>query len=128
MSELQPDDGEVLQEEPETALAVPVCITDTRGPLRVQVLPRKGGATFTKSVGTTAAQVLWADHRRARARLVSTSALLIAHTQASAQDASTMAAWPANVPYETNATVDVWVAAAAGTATVGVVTELWAEG
>lgn len=128
MADLQPDTAEVLQEEGDAAGTVPVCITEQKTPLRVQQLPRKGGATFTKSVGTTALQVLWPDHRRARAIIASTSALLIAYDTAAAQDPSTMAVWPANVPFEAGAITDVWVAVASGTAQVGVITEFWAEG
>lgn len=128
MTELQPDTEDVLQEESEPQLSVPVCVVDQKTPLRVQQLPRKGGATFTKTVTTTPLQVLWPDHRRARARIVSTSALLLAYDIAAAQDASTMAIWPANQIFEAGATTDVWVAAASGTAQVGVITELWAEG
>lgn len=126
--ELQPDVHEVLQEEDGAALSVPVCITEQKSPVRVQELPRKSGATFTKSLTTTPLQVLWPDPRRARARVASTSALLIAFTQTAAQDPSTMTIWPASVPFETTATTDLWVAAATGTAQVGVITELWADG
>jgi hypothetical protein len=128
VTELQPDVDDVLQEENGPQLAVPVCVVDQKTPLRTQALPRKGGATFTKTVTTTPVQVLWPDHRRARARIVSTAALLLAYDIAGAQDASTMAVWPANQPFEAGATTDVWVAAASGTAQVGIITELWAEG
>lgn len=128
MSDLQPDVADVLQEEGPATTTVPVCITDQKTPVRVQQLPRKGGATFTKAVTTVALQVLWADPRRARARLASTSALLIAFTQTAAQDPSTMTVWPGSVPFETTATTELWVAAASGTAQVGIITELWAEG
>lgn len=128
MTDLQPDTADVLQEEGEPGGTVPVCITDQKTPLRVQQLPRKGGATFTKTVGTTALQILWPDHRRARARVASTSAILIAYDMAAAQDPTTMAVWPAGQPFEASATTDVWVAAASGTAQVGVITEFWAEG
>lgn len=128
--ELQPHTSEVLQEESteEYGHIPPICVSEVRSPVRTQSLPRKGGATFTKTVGTVPLQVLWADHRRARARVVSTTALLIAHSKASASDASTMAVWPANTVFETTAVTEMWVAAASGTAQVGVITELWAEG
>lgn len=131
--DLQPDVGDVLQEETDAAVTVPVCITEQKSPLRTQSLPRKGGATFTKTLTTTPLQVLFADHRRARARIISTAAantFLVAFTQAAAQSESTMTLWPGTVPFETTATTDVWLALpSAGTPfAVGISTELWAEG
>lgn len=129
--ELQPDVHEVLQEEDAGALSVPVCITEQKGPVRTQALPRKGGATQTKTLTTTPLQVLWPDPRRARARLVTTSAannLLIAFTAAAAQDPTTMAIWPGAVAFEHTATTELWVAAATGTFQVGILTETWADG
>jgi len=127
--ELQPDLEDVLQvEEPEgreTAVKV-----DVTGPVRTQALPRKGGATLTKTIGTlpNPLQVLRADRRRAQSVLIGAAAFLVAYGDANAQDASTMALWPANVPLVVSAGVDVWVAASTGTTTVSVVTELWATG
>jgi len=128
--ELQPDLEDVLQvEEPEgRETAVKVDIT---GPVRTQELPRKGGSTLTRSgigVLPNALNILRADHRRAQSFLISSSAFLVAYGDANAQDASTMALWPANVPLKVTGTVDVWVAASTGTVNVSVVTELWATG
>jgi hypothetical protein len=129
MPELQPDLDDVLQMEPEgkeTAVKV-----DVTGPVRIQELPRKAGSTLTRSnigVLPNALNILRADHRRAQSYLVCPSAFLVAYGDANAQDASTMALWPANVPLRVTGTVDVWVAAATGTVNVSVVTELWATG
>ena len=127
--ELQPDVPEVLQAE-EPAGREPVIKVSQQGPVRTQALPRKGGATFTKNVAAmpAALNVLRPDHRRASAILIAAAAILVAYGDANAQDASTMALWPANVPLPVSGTVDVWVAAAAGTTTVSVLTELWATG
>lgn len=129
MPELQPDLEDVLQVESEgkeTAVKV-----DVTGPVRIQELPRKAGSTVTRSsigVLPNALQVLRADHRRAQSYLIGSAAFLVAYGDANAQDASTMALWPANVPLCVTATVDVWVAASTGTVNVSVITELWATG
>jgi hypothetical protein len=129
--ELQPDPDEVLQVE-EPAGTEPEVKVRVNGPVRTQALPRKGGATFTKNVVALTAgpalQVLRADHRRAQAVLLAAAAVLVAYGDANAQDASTMALWPANTPLTVSGTVDVYVAAATGTTTVSVLTELWATG
>lgn len=131
-TDLQPDTAEVLQtEEPygDTHIVdVAVC-----GPVRTQPLPRKGGATFTKTCGVLgsasgAVNVLRADHRRAQALLVAASPFLIAYNDANAQSVDTMALIPANVPILVSATVDVWVAAPAATVAVSVLVEDWATG
>lgn len=131
-TDLQPDVSEVLQtEEPygDTHIVkVQVC-----GPTRTQPLPRKGGATFTKTVGVLgsvigAANVLRADHRRAVAYLVAASPFLVAYNDANAQSVDTMATIPANVLLPVSATVDVWVAAPTATVAVSVLVEDWATG
>lgn len=131
-TDLQPDVTEVLQsEEPygdTHVVDVKVC-----GPVRTQPLPRKGGATFTKTVGVLGAvpgatNVLRADHRRAQALLVAAAPFLIAFNDANAQSVDTMALIPANVIVPVSATVDVWVAAPAGTVAVSVLVEDWATG
>lgn len=131
--DLQPDVADVLQEEGVPLQSVPVCVTDVKAPVRVQQLPRKGGATFTKTLTTDPLRVLTADHRRARAQVISTAAanvFLVAFTQTAAQDESTMTLWMGGVPFETTATTEVWLRlpASAESFTVGVSTELWAEG
>lgn len=134
MPELQPDTGEILQEEGDAGITVPVCITDQESPLRTQALPRKGGATSTKTLTTTPLRVLTADHRRARAQIIGATvdlAFLVAFTETAAQDESTMSLWPSRVPFETTATTEVWLrvpATPGSTVTVGISTELWAEG
>lgn len=129
--ELQPTVPEVLQsEEPYgKAPTVPVCID---APVRTQSLPRKAGATGTKTAGLIAdnaqRQLLRADHRRASAVLISDTPFLVALSAASAEDASTMALWPADTPCTITATSDVYVAAQTGTASVSFIEELWATG
>jgi hypothetical protein len=125
--DLQPDTAEVLQvEEPEgTVPAVDVAVTN---PVRTQSLPRKAGATFNRDVTTTITELLRADHRRARALIVADATIYLAFSEASAQDPSRMALWPALEPFDATATTDLWVRAETGTANVSVITEMWATG
>jgi hypothetical protein len=127
-NEFQPDVFDAMQFEPEgREAAVKVIVT---GPVRIQDLPRKAGATFTRLAVTTAPmKLLAADHRRAAARIVSIGQnMLVALSAASAQDASRMALWPANLVFLCEADTEVWVASATATTTISVVTELWATG
>lgn len=130
-ADLQPDVGEVLQQEPygdTHKVDVVVC-----GPVRTQPLPRKGGTTFTKTVGVLggspgALNVLRADHRRAVAYLTAPAPFLVAYNDANAQSVDTMALIPANVLLPVSATVDVWIAAPSATVAVSVLVEDWAAG
>ena len=131
-TDLQPDLSEVLQtEEPygdNHVVDVKLC-----GPARTQPMPRKGGATFTKTVGVLgsvpgALNVLRADHRRAVAYLVAPTPFLIAYNDANVQSVDTMATIPGNVLIPVSATVDVWVAAPTGTVAVSILVEDWATG
>lgn len=131
-AELQPDTAEVLQEEPAHYQAIPVCVEDVKAPVRVQLLPQKGGSTRTRTVSDVkATQVLEANPRRGSAVLMSMDQeMLVAFSQASCQDPSTMSVWPKAVPFPVPATVDVYVqcATAAQTTRVSITTSLWAEG
>ena len=128
-ADLQPDELESLQAEntgPEPS--VRVVLADTETVLRVQVLPRKQGGTRTRAISTTPQLLLSADHRRASAVLVASAAFLVAFSQASTQDASLMAAWPANVPFPITHDGPVYAAAATGTVNLSIITEFWATG
>lgn len=129
--DLQPTDEEALQAEslggPEPVARVTIASAEV--PIRTQGLPRKAGGTRTRTIGLTPTKLLAADHRRAIARVVSIGQnMLIALQSSNAQDASTMALWPQNVPYELTADTELWVASATGTTSVSVVTEYWATG
>jgi len=127
--DLQPDNDDVLQvEDPagyEPEVNVKVC-----NPVRVQLLPRKAGATFTKTVAAmpTPTHLLRPNPRRASVTVISDAEILIALSRASAADASMMALWPAGVPFTSSAATDLLVAAETGTAVVSVIEELWATG
>jgi|SRR5581483_899879 len=123
--DLQPDELDALQAEPGPEPAVRVIVD---GPVRTQVLPRKQAATRTRTITTTVQQILAADHRRAAATLIAPSGFLFAFTPAAAQDPSTMAAWPANVPFTLTADAALFVAAASGTVAISIITEFWATG
>lgn len=131
MTDLQPDIDEVLQTEPdedEKPYIPPLCVKEVQAPVRVQVLPRKGGGTLTKQLSTTLVQVLTADHRRGRTLLVSDAPFLVAFSEASGQADGAMAAWPANVVLELSTTAEVWARVAADTAALSVLIEPWAMG
>ncbi len=127
VDDINPDKDDVVQvEEIPLSEAVPVQV---EGPVRVQLLPRKGGTTFTKTLTTSPQRLLAADHRRAKATLMSIGQnLLVSLSQASAQDASRMALWPQNFPFVVEADTEVWAASSTSTTVVSVTTELWAEG
>lgn len=128
--ELQPDELEVLQAEqdgPDPLIRVDVAAIGV--PVRTQSLPRKSGATFNKTVGTTAVRLLAADHRRAVARVMSVGQnMYIAFSNAMSQDTSRMALWPANVEFPMTHDGELWVASATATTTVSVAAENWATG
>jgi hypothetical protein len=130
MIELQPDTGDVLQEEPFT---MPVQgMVSVSGPVRVQELPRKGGSTRTRSVSDTRyQQVLENDARRGQVTLMSMDyEMQVGFTETSMQDAMSMTVWPKGVPLVLTACTEVWVICAEATKTtrVSVTTELWAQG
>lgn len=131
MTDLQPDTQEVLQEEPEYVMQVQGAVT-VKGPVRTQSLPRKGGATRSRAVADgRPVQLLTADPRRARVTLLSVEEpMYVGYGEGSITDPSTMALWPAGLPFVCDTTVDVFVQCAteAASTTVSVVTELWAEG
>lgn len=123
---LQPGIDEVLQAEaPEPA--VKVTVTD---PVRTQDVPRKGGSTFTKNVGTSvgAAPLLRADHRRGSAIVIADATVWISYAPYAPQDTSVMARVPAGVPIRSTAVVPIWVKADTGTANVSFIVEDWATG
>jgi hypothetical protein len=127
-ADLQPEELDALQAE--ETVPQPAVVVKHEGPIRTQPLPRKQGGTRTRTLTTSIPNqpLLAADHRRASFTLISPTAFLFAFTAQSAQDPSTMAAWPANVPYTCTADVALYAAAATGTAVLTIVTEYWATG
>jgi hypothetical protein len=126
--EFQPDLPEVLQIEGAYGTEPPVNVKVV-GPVRTQDMPLKSGATFTKTVSTTPIKLLFSDHRRARATIISVGQnMLVAFSSASSQDASRMALWPANVPFTHVGDTELWVASVTATSSISVLTGLWATG
>lgn len=128
---LQPDTDDLLQVEPEGL--PPAVDVNVSGPVRVQELPRKAGATGTKSVGVLATsgplRILRADKTRASAVLIAADqAIYIAFSLTAAQDPSTSLRWPTGLPFPITTATDVYVTAVTGTAVVSFATELWATG
>jgi len=130
-SDLQPDTGEVLQEEPDYVMSVQGCVS-VKGPVRTQELPRKGGATRTRTVSDTKyVQVLENDMRRGQMTLMSMDAEMgVGFSEAAMQDPMSMSVWPKAVPFRVNAATEVWVICAEATKTtrISITTELWAQG
>lgn len=129
-NDLQPGVDEVVQLDdvgPEPAIRVSVDGIDA--PVRTQELPRKAGATRTRTITTTPVRVLTPDHRRASATFVMIGQnLLFAFSAAAAGDPSAMALWPEGIPYMLTADTELWVATQTGSATLSVATEMWAVG
>lgn len=134
-NELQPDVEEVLQVEPDGY--EPTVKVSQQGPVRTQALPRKAGATFTKTLSSTAPQrLLGADHRRASALINAEDNIWIAYNKAGIQSAldnvdqnqAYRFLGSINPPFAVGATVEVWACAVTSTARVSVSTELWATG
>lgn len=126
-ADLQPDELEALQAEETTTQ--PAVIVKHEGPVRTQDLPRKSAGSRTRTVTTGMSKLLSADHRRAQARIIATgNPILIAFSNASAQDPSTCGIWPVGVAFTLTADSELWVGATTGTAVVSVFTEFWATG
>lgn len=130
-SDLQPDVGEVLQEEPEYVMSVQGKVA-VQGPVRTQELPRKAGATKTRTVTDTAyVQMLDSDPRRGFVMVMSMdAAFYFGFTEASMQATSAMSVWPKNVPLPLPLSAELWVQSAeTGVSTrISVTTGLWAAG
>lgn len=129
-SDLQPDTGEVLQEELyEMAVTGEVSVC---GPVRTQELPRKSGATRTRVVTDTKyVQALENDPRRGFMLVMSMDAeVLFGFTEASMQDASAASVWPKGVPLTLPVAAELWLQCAESgkTTRVSVTTGLWAAG
>lgn len=130
MSDLQPDVGEVLQEEPyKMAVTGEVAVC---GPVRTQELPRKSGATKTRVVlDTKYVQVLENDPRRGFMLVMSMDAeMYFGFSEAAMQDPSAASVWPKGVPLPLAVAAELWVQSAESgkTTRVSVTTGLWATG
>lgn len=132
MVDLQPDLGEVLQEEVDgTNEEIPVSVT-VEGPVRVQNLPEKAGSTKTVLIAAVPARpvrVLQADHRRSRVVLMALDgSFCFAFNAASKETPATMAWWPPGVPYIHSGDDEVWISAFTTAVNVTVIAGRWAVG
>jgi hypothetical protein len=131
--QLQPDAGEVLQEQGPGAYPLTVLdvrVTEVGAPVRVQQLPTLPGGTRTRNVGSSApVQLLTPDPYRARVILCAFDQdVLFTFNETSAQEPSSMARQPKGIPLELTARTGLWVMAKTATTDVSVATERWAAG
>lgn len=128
--ELQPDVHEVLQDESYSLATIPVCVEEIKTPVRTQPLPRIGPpTTMTKTVPASAQKVLGINPRRASVTIISSdNDILVAFNAASKEDPSLMAYWPKGVPLVLTHCSEVWIASAAASSKVGIISERWAAG
>lgn len=101
------------------------------GPVQVHELPSvsAGSRSFTGVAATanSAVRVCNRDPRRRIARIVSIEENFIYGTTQAQADSGTGVVWPKLVPLEITHGDEVWVRAAANTATVSVIVENWAS-
>lgn len=133
MTERQPTEHEVLQEEPIPALeTVPVQVVSIDAPVRTQALPRKTCTTQTRTLtaGAVARRLLTADPYRGQATLIADHAVYVSAHETGADDDGTSAWWPANVPLVITAVTELWARAASDqdASVVGILVERWATG
>lgn len=116
-----------MEETPLTT--VPVRVQKIDDPVRTKELPSVGGATVTRNVPVTAIRILPDDPRRSSAKLVSFDQdMLIAFNVSSKETPATMSRWPKTVPFITDVSSAIWVAAYTGTTDVSATSAYWASG
>lgn len=120
-------EADAVMQRPEDVQRTPVEIT---GPVTTHELPSRGATTITEVATTAPRDILNADRTRKRATLISTdNAFYVAFSRNPnvSNPGAVGALWPANValPITHCDWVTVWTAT--GTATIGVLTEQWAD-
>lgn len=131
MTEMQPTEAEVLQEEPVPPLStVPVRVVAVDAPVRVQNLPTKALTTQTRFVADASARlrVLVADPYRAQAVLIADKPFYVSAILGGVDDDLSSSWWPANVPLILTAVTAVWIRSIAADLTLSVTCERWATG
>lgn len=127
--DMQPDVEEVLQSEEYEDVTIKVCVEKIKTPVRTQPLPRKQGATGTKTIDTTITQLLRTDHNRASVQIISiTEDFYIAFNAQSAEETRSMQRWPKLVPYPVDIDSAIYVRAFQNTTDISFSTRLWAVG
>ncbi len=120
-TEHQPEpELEELQQHDVPIPAVPVNVI---GPVTVHELPSRSGPAFAHPLTTTFQHVLYADLKRARASLLGSAAWEYSRTGA----AGSGVPWPISVPLVIEHGDSVWARVVSETATLSVITEIWAD-
>lgn len=125
--DLQPDTGDLLQEEQVPGLtAIPVVV---EGPTRVVELPAQDLVLGQVDVdNTTPVRIFGRDPRRKRLQLVASGGSVRIATSQKQAVPGNGAVWPVGVPYMVNAMTEVWVIAVSGSpVTVSYSAEQWAD-
>jgi hypothetical protein len=119
-------EAEVLQEDPDTVALAPVAV-NVAGPVAVQHVPSRSGASFNRKIVLTedVRVLLSADPRRRVATVIADQIMSIGSDQQSVA-AGVAAIWPANVPCPITHADEVWVDLAAD-GVVSVMVENWAD-
>ena len=128
--DLQPDVEEVLQSEKYEDVTVNVCVEKIKTPVRTQPLPRKQGATGTRTIDAlSVTPLLRTDRNRASVLIISIAEdFYIAFNAQSAEDSRTMQRWPKLVPYPVDIDSAIYVKAVQNTTDISFSTRLWAVG
>ena len=128
--DLQPDVQEVLQSEEYEPVSVSVCVEKIKTPVRTQPLPRKQGATGTRTIDALASvPLLKPDPNRASVLIISIAEdFYIAFNPQSAEDTRSMQRWPKLVPYPVDVDSGIYVRAFQNTTDLSFSTRLWAVG
>lgn len=131
--ELEPDAGQIVQAEEdahEEIRAAPVCVTEVKDIVRVQMLPSKASRIRTiKVLSGQTAQLLNADPRRRLAMISGSGSFYIADRQAGAGDDLTRFLLPVGAalpPVTLYTTGELW-AGAGSEVLIYVYTEQWAN-
>lgn len=116
MTELPQPELAELQQEDTVIVAVPV---KHDGPVTMHELPSRCGAVIDFALTTNMQMVVPANYNRKRTLLISSAIWNISHTRNGAGSP-----WPAAVPCEIRHCSAIY---ASGTATLTVITEVWAD-
>lgn len=121
-----PDDGDVLQQDEESA-KVDVIVKNV---VRVDEMPTRSGGAITVSADDNGVRVLNRDDRRKVATIISLDQnILIGNSQSDVLNTAGGAEWPINVPLLITSADEWWAASAVVGATtkITVVNENWAN-
>ena len=114
-----PDLDEVQQREHYAVQAVPVCV---EGVTAVVLAPARSGSVLLEHLTTDLVRVLHTDPKRAAATFIGADAWTMGN-----KAGGTQCPIPADVPVRVQHCAEVWAAAATGTTTLTIITEVWAQ-